>query len=100
MNNYFHERECQNSDEREQSLIARLASFISYAKQECEYYQQSLKHIDADKITSRELLAQIPITRKSDLIPLQNTNFPLGGLNAAKANIHRIFQSPWANIRP
>lgn len=94
MNDYFHEKEYQNSDEREQSLIARLASFINYAKQECEHYQQSLKHIDADKITSRALLAQLPITRKSDLIRLQNDNFPLGGLNAKKANINRIFQSP------
>lgn len=94
MNSYFHEKECQNSEQREQSLVARLASFISYATQECKYYQQSLKHIDADKITSRALLAQLPITRKSDLMALQNNNFPLGGLNATKANIHRIFQSP------
>lgn len=94
MNSYFHEKECQNSEQREQSLVARLASFISYATQECDYYQQSLKHIDADKITSRALLAQLPITRKSDLMTLQNNNSPLGGLNTQKANINRIFQSP------
>ena len=94
MKQYFYERECQNPELREQSLLERLPSFITYAKQECQHYGQSLQHIDADKITSRELLAQLPITRKSDLMKLQAKNSPLGGLNASKANIGRIFQSP------
>jgi phenylacetate-CoA ligase len=94
MKQYFYERECQNPELREQSLLDRLPSFITYAKQECQHYGQSLQHIDADKITSRELLAQLPITRKSDLMKLQAKNSPLGGLNASKANIGRIFQSP------
>jgi phenylacetate-CoA ligase len=94
MKQYFYERECQNPELREQSLLARLPSFITYAKQECQHYEQVLQHIDADKITSRALLAQLPITRKSDLMQLQSKNSPLGGLNAKKANIGRIFQSP------
>jgi len=94
MKQYFYERECQNPELREQSLLERLPSFITYAKQECQHYGQVLQHIDADKITSRELLAQLPITRKSDLMKLQAKNSPLGGLNASKANIGRIFQSP------
>ncbi len=94
MKQYFYERECQNPELREQSLLERLPSFITYAKQECQHYGQILQHIDADKITSRELLAQLPITRKSDLMKLQAKNSPLGGLNASKANIGRIFQSP------
>lgn len=94
MKQYFYERECQNPELREQSLLERLPSFITYAKQECQHYEQILQHIDADKITSRELLAQLPITRKSDLMKLQAKNSPLGGLNASKANIGRIFQSP------
>ncbi|AAZ28700.1 phenylacetate--CoA ligase family protein [Colwellia psychrerythraea] len=94
MKQYFYERECQNPELREQSLLERLPSFITYAKQECQHYGQILQHIDADKITSRELLAQLPITRKSDLMKLQAKNSPLGGLNANKANIGRIFQSP------
>ena len=94
MKQYFYERECQNPELREQSLLERLPSFITYAKQECQHYGQILQHIDADKITSRELLAHLPITRKSDLMKLQAKNSPLGGLNANKANIGRIFQSP------
>jgi len=94
MKQFFYQRESQNHELREQSLLARLADFISYAKQECQHYSQTLAHIDADKITSRELLAQVPITRKSDLMRLQSKNSLLGGLNAKAANIGRIFQSP------
>ena len=94
MKQYFYERECQNSQLREQSLLERLPAFITYAKQECQHYGEILQHIDADKITSRALLAQLPITRKSDLINLQSQNSPLGGINAKAANLSRIFQSP------
>ncbi|PKI16627.1 phenylacetate--CoA ligase family protein [Colwellia sp. 12G3] len=94
MKQYFYEKESQNSTLREQSLLARLPDFISYAKQECLHYSKTFEHIDADKITSREMLAQLPITRKSDLMQLQSKNAPLGGLNAKTANIGRIFQSP------
>ncbi len=94
MKQFFYEKECQNPQSREQSLLERLPAFITYAKQECQHYNQILQHIDADKITDRELLAQLPITRKSDLIHLQAKNTPFGGLNAKTANIGRIFQSP------
>jgi phenylacetate-CoA ligase len=94
MKQYFYERECQNPELREQSLLERLPAFITYAKQECQHYGQILQHIDAEKITSRALLAQLPITRKSDLMKLQAKKSPLGGLNAKTANIGRIFQSP------
>ncbi len=94
MKQFFYQKESQNNELREQSLLARLPDFISYAKQECQHYSQTLAHIVADEITSRELLAQLPITRKSDLMKLQSKNSPLGGLNAKTANIGRIFQSP------
>jgi phenylacetate-CoA ligase len=94
MKQYFYERECQSPELREQSLLERLPAFITYAKQECQHYGQFLQHIDAEKITSRELLAQLPITRKSDLMRLQAKDAPLGGLNAKTANLGRIFQSP------
>jgi len=94
MKQYFYERECQNPELREQSLLERLPAFITYAKQECQHYSETLEHIDAEKITSRELLAQLPITRKSDLMQIQSKNSPLGGLTAKTANLGRIFQSP------
>lgn len=94
MKQYFYEKESQCAQLREQILVERLAGFITYAKQECQYYEKALAHIDEETITSRALLAQLPITRKSDLMHLQENHFPLGGLNAQQANIGRIFQSP------
>ncbi len=94
MKHFFSEQECQDATKREQLLIARLPEFISFAKQNCQHYGQTLSHIAPEKVTSRELLALLPITRKSDLIKLQTKSAPLGGLNAKSANLGRIFQSP------
>lgn len=94
MKQYFYEKECQNPESRERSLLERLPAFITYAKQECQHYNETLEHIDAEKITTRELLAQVPITRKSDLMHIQSKNAPLGGLSANTAKFGRIFQSP------
>ena len=94
MKQYFYEAECQNPQQREQALFERLPAFINFAKQECLHYAKTLQHINAEKIINRKMLAQLPITRKSDLVGLQANNFPLGGLNAKTANLGRIFQSP------
>lgn len=93
-NSYFNDRECQNSDEREQVLFSKLSGFLAYAKRECKHYNELFSDIDVERINSRALLAQLPITRKSDLINLQKQTPPLAGINAQSANIHRIFQSP------
>ena len=94
MTTFFTAKEHQDPVQREHSLFERLPDFIRYAQQECPHYKQLLAHIDADKITSRELLAQLPITRKSALIKLQNKNTPLAGINSQKGRIKRLFQSP------
>jgi phenylacetate-CoA ligase len=94
MTHYFSEKECQDAQKREQLLLARLPDFITFAKQQCSHYGKTLAHIAPEKVTSRDLLALLPITRKSDLISLQAKDSPLGGINAKTANIGRIFQSP------
>ncbi|EPJ43259.1 MAG: phenylacetate-coenzyme A ligase [Osedax symbiont Rs2] len=94
MSQYFSSKETRSSSDREQSLCSRLAPFIEYAKKECDYYAQTLSDIDASKINSRQMLATLPVTRKSDLIKLQAQHAPLAGLDAGSANISRLFQSP------
>ena len=94
MKSFFHQKESQPHDEREQTLLSRLPAFIDYAKQESSHYRETLKHIDADKITTRSLLAQLPITRKSDLLTLQTKELPFAGINAQAGKLSRIFQSP------
>ncbi len=94
MNKFFSVNETQGPAQREQALFERLPDFIRYAQQECPHYQRLLAHIDADKITDRSLLAQLPITRKADLIKQQAKHPPLAGINAKKGTINRLFQSP------
>lgn len=94
MNQYFNDHEIIDHEIREQSLLAELPSLVSFAQQECSHYEQILRDVDAKKITSRQALASLPITRKSDLINLQKQTPLFGGLQANNANIHRIFQSP------
>jgi phenylacetate-CoA ligase len=94
MKSYFSEKEALNAQSREQNLLERLPEFIHFAKKESQHYAQILQNIDPDTITSRKLLALLPITRKSDLIALQAKNSPLGGLNTKSAKLGRLFQSP------
>jgi len=94
MTTFFSAKEHQNPVQREHFLFECLPDFIKYAQQECSHYAKRFAHIDADKITSRELLAQLPITRKSELIKLQSKSQPLAGINAKKGKVKRLFQSP------
>jgi phenylacetate-CoA ligase len=94
MNTYFNESECSNSAAREKQLLSKLASLISYAQLECSHYRKVLGDIDSATITSREALAKLPITRKSDLISLQKNSPVFGGLQPNNSAIQRIFQSP------
>jgi len=94
MSQYFHENEQINPVEREHKLLNRLPAFIDYAKQECPYYAELLANVNADNITSRESLAQLPITRKSELKLLQSNEAIFAGIVSEKATIGRVFQSP------
>lgn len=94
MTDYYHPKESQPSEQREQDLLSRLPEFISFAQANSDYYQTLLKGIDGQQVNTRAQLAQLPITRKSDLLRLQKQQPPLAGLNTHTGNISRIFQSP------
>lgn len=91
---YYHPDEHQACEAREQSLFSRLPTFIADAQRNSPYYQELLASVNAESINSRAQLAQLPITRKSDLISLQKRQPPLAGINASNGRVSRIFQSP------
>ncbi|MFT6918471.1 MAG: phenylacetate-CoA ligase [Cognaticolwellia sp.] len=91
---YYHPDEHQDCEVREQSLFFRLPTFIADAQRNSPYYQELLAGVNAESINSRAQLAQLPITRKSDLITLQKRQPPLAGINAGNGHVSRIFQSP------
>jgi phenylacetate-CoA ligase len=94
MTTYFDELETRDPQQRERALMARLPSLIERAKGAPGWARQ-LAQIHAGDITSRAALAQLPVTRKSDLKQLQQAEPPFGGMNATPLqSLSRIFMSP------
>ena len=98
---YFDELETRSADEREASFLDRLPNQVSNAKCNAPYFKKLLANISAEEVISRQALAEIPVTRKSDLIELQKHSPPLGGLiTCAPGKLKRIFQSPGPIYEP
>jgi phenylacetate-CoA ligase len=98
---FYDALETRSADEREADLMARLAGQIANAKQNAPYFTERLANIDAKAVTTREALARVPVTRKSDLIELQKKNPPLGGLTTQPTGkLKRLFQSPGPIYEP
>lgn len=94
MSDYLDALETRNPQSREQALMIRLPQLIAQA-QSASGWSAILQGVTATDIKSRSALAQLPITRKSDLKHLQKQNLPFGGLNTTPANqLQRIFMSP------
>jgi phenylacetate-CoA ligase len=94
-------REVRSQAEREQDLFSRLPEQLAHAKANTPYFAALLKDINPQEIRNREALATLAVTRKSDLIRLQNEQPPLGGLCAVPLNrLKRIFQSPGPIYEP
>ena len=92
---FYDDLEIRSADSREQSYCDLLPGQIAHAKANAPYFADLLKDIDPAAISSRDALVDIPVTRKSDLIDLQNQNLPLGGLIATEpGKLRRIYQSP------
>ena len=81
--------------DRERDLLSRLPGQLAHAKADAPFYRELLASIDATRIDSRDALASLPVTRKSQLVELQSRSRPFGGLNATPpSGLARIFLSP------
>ncbi len=95
MTEYYDELEIQLPEAREAALMAALPEAIGNAKANAPGFAKILAGIDSAGVTSREALAKLPVTRKSDLIELQAAEPPFGGLTAKPAReLARLFMSP------
>ncbi len=94
-------RESRSPAERERDLFNRLPQQIAYAKQNTPYFSKLFQDIAPERIVNREQLANLPVTRKSDLLSMQAASPPLGGLCAVPiSQLRRIFQSPGPIYEP
>jgi phenylacetate-CoA ligase len=92
---HFDALECRAPDEREKLMLERLPVQLEHARASTAHYRGLLAGVDLSTIRTREALAALPVTRKSDLHALQRAHPPFGGLNATPASrLARIFMSP------
>ena len=95
MPGHYDALETRSREERERDLFTRLPRQLEHARNHAAYYREALRGLDLAAVVSREALAKLPVTRKSDLIELQKRERPFGGLNATPASgLARIFASP------
>jgi phenylacetate-CoA ligase len=92
---YFDRLETRSTKGREAALMLALPKLVAHAKKRAPGFAKILSAINPAKITSRKALAGLPVTRKSDLVSLQKTVPPLGGLNATPVEkLAKLFISP------
>jgi phenylacetate-CoA ligase len=92
---FFDAAEVRDPGEREAGLMAALSRILAAAQRDAPAYRDRLNGIRAEAIDSREALARLPLTHKSELIELQRRNRPFGGFTTVPiGQLGRVFASP------
>ena len=92
---YYDKLETRSPKARERALMAALPRLVAHAQKNAPGFARILKGVRAAQIKSRDALASLPVTRKSDLGSLQKEAPPLGGLNATPVEkLGKLFVSP------
>ncbi|MBD5803384.1 Phenylacetate-coenzyme A ligase [Azoarcus sp. Aa7] len=100
--NFYDARETRDPAERERELMARLPAQIAHAQANAPAFAGLLEGVDPATIASREALARLPVTRKSELLECQKAARPFGGFAATTwgAGCRRVFASPGPLYEP
>lgn len=92
---YYDQLETRDPEVRHAALLAALLAQIRNAKENAPYYARTLAAVDPEAVIDSAALAALPLTRKADLIEVQQEALPFGGLATVPAGqMRRIFQSP------
>lgn len=98
---YFDALETRDPAAREAALLAALPSVVAAAKAASPAYRELFAEIRPERVTSRQALAELPLTRKSALIELQRRDPPFGGFAAVPVSaLRRVFASPGPIYEP
>ena len=107
MSDYFDALETRTPAEREAALMAALPRQIAHAQAHSAAMSEILAGVDAAAITSRAALAQLPVTRKSELLARQQASRAagrdaFGGFSAIRygAAMPRLYASPGPIYEP
>ncbi len=98
---FFDSLETRDPEQREAEQFAAIRKQIASAQKHAPYFAHALAGVDAAAIKDRAALAQLPVTRKSDLIELQKSLPPFAGMTAVPlAALGRVFMSPGPMFDP
>jgi phenylacetate-CoA ligase len=102
---FFDALETRTPKDREAQLMSALPAQVAYAQQATRAYARILDGVAAAKVSSRDALARLPVTRKSELLEqqkAQRATDPFGGFSALVRGpaMPRIFASPGPIYEP
>ncbi|MNU60382.1 Phenylacetate-coenzyme A ligase [compost metagenome] len=105
MNDHYDQLEIRDPAERERDLLAALPKQIAQAQTATSAFTKILDGVKPGDVTSREALAKLPVTRKSELLELQKArraDDPFGGFASIVRGprMPRIFASPGTIYEP
>jgi phenylacetate-CoA ligase len=98
---HFDTLETREPGERERAQLAAVPARIALAKSRTAAYARIFASVDPGTIDSRAALARLPVTRKSELLELQEASRPFGGFATTRMGATpRIFASPGPIYEP
>ncbi|MBY0411582.1 MAG: phenylacetate--CoA ligase family protein, partial [Burkholderiaceae bacterium] len=105
MSSFYDALETRSPQEREAALMAALPGQVAHAQQRSTAFAGILAGVDAASITTREALAQLPVTRKYELLErqqAQRASNVFGGFSALGfgPDMRRVFASPGTIYEP
>ena len=107
MNEHYDALETRDPAEREAALMAALPGQVAHAQARAPAFGRILAGVDAAGVRSRAALARLPVTRKHELLEMQQAaraagGDAMGGFAAAGygAQMPRIFASPGTLYEP
>lgn len=105
MSEHYDALETRAPQDREAALMAALPAQIAHAQTHSPAFARILAGVDAPQITSRSALAQLPVTRKYELLAQQQASradTPFGGFNTQGfgSRMPRVFASPGTIYEP
>jgi len=108
MTAFYDQLETRDPAARAAAVVAAVAAQARHAQTHAPGYAKILAGIDARDITSAAAIAQLPVTRKSELAELQRASPPFGGLaatgagdaNRNAAQLKYLFASPGPIYEP
>lgn len=107
MSPFFDTLETRPPEVRESDLMQALAHQVAHAKRNTTAYAALFKDVDPAAVCTREALAQLPVTRKHDLVALQRDGRDtradtFGGYSTASFGpaMTRVFASPGPLYEP